>query len=290
MSEWVQKLVREPLVHFLGMALLIFIVFAAVRPGIEDSSGVIEVSEARIEQLAGIFAKTWQRPPTAPELKGLIDDYVKEEISYREAKALGLDQDDTVIRRRMRQKLEFLTSSDASPAPTDAEIQAYLDANAERYAVEPRISFSQVFFDPQRRSLTINEDVAGALEQLRTGASLGTTDLGDATMLPQSVDLAYKRIIERDFGSQFADALLTTKKDQWAGPITSSFGLHLVLVSEHQPGQRATLDQARAAVVRDLAEDRRKEREAKRFAELLKKYEIIIAHPSAAAPQQTEER
>ena len=107
-----QRFVREPLVHFLLLALLVFGAYGLVSRR-EPATATIDVTQAKIEQLAGLFAKTWQRPPTAQELKGLIDDYVKEDIYVREALRLGLDTDDEVIRKRLRMKMEFVSDAEA---------------------------------------------------------------------------------------------------------------------------------------------------------------------------------
>lgn len=278
------RLVQEPLIQFLAIALLIFAAERILNPKVQEQPQRIEVSEARIEQLAGLFVKTWRRPPTETEMKGLIDDFVKEEIAYREALALGLDKDDTVIRRRLRQKLEFLLSADTEQSPTDEELQAYLTKHADRYAVEPEISFEQVYFDPSRRADTIDADIAAALADLKGEGATKASELGDVTMLPPSVDLSRLSLIARDFGDQFAKAIVELETRQWSGPISSSFGLHLVRVNERRPGRLATLAEVRAAVARDLSNEARKRNEAQRYEQLLEKYQVIIARPPPGNP------
>ncbi len=109
------RVLREPLVHFLLLGGVLFLIFGLTnQTGTTNSDQRIVVSAGRIEQLATVFGKTWQRPPTSKELKGLIDDFVLEEVYYRQAVAMGIDRDDTIIRRRLRQKLEFLTDDVSS--------------------------------------------------------------------------------------------------------------------------------------------------------------------------------
>jgi PPIC-type PPIASE domain len=285
-----RKLVQEPLVHFIVLALLIFVVYRLLNPVGEARPDKIEISQARIEQLAGLFAKTWQRSPTPEELKGLIDDFVKEEISYREAVALGLDKDDTVIRRRMRQKLEFLTSSEADPPPSEGELTAFLNQHPDKYATETLVKFSQVYFDPARRGSSLDANVAAALELLRSDSTTDATTMGDATMLPHAVDLSRTSVIARDFGSDFAAAISKIDIGHWTGPIRSSFGTHIVLVSERKVGGPVTLEAARMAVTRDLLEERRISREAARYAELLKKYTVVIEAPARGTQDQSKGR
>lgn len=277
MSNLVRKFLGEPLVHFVILAGIIFGVYSNLGPDAETEPQRIEISEGKVAQLAELFNKTWQRPPTPDELKGLIDEFVREEIAYREAQLLGLDKDDTVVRRRMRQKYEFISGSDIGPPPTDADLQSYLEAHAERYATEPMVSYRQIYFDPQRRGEMLEQEIASALKSLRAGEASGAPDVGDKTMLPDSASLAKTSAIARDFGPEFAEALAKVEPGHWTGPIKSGFGLHLVLVSERLPGRAATLEEARSAVARDLTEERRREREARRFEELLNKYEVIVA-------------
>lgn len=288
MKTFLATALREPLVHFIAVALLIFAAYGALNPGAGDRPGRIVVSAAKIEQLAALFAKTWQRPPTATELKGLIDDHVKEEITYREALALGLDKDDTVIRRRLRQKLEFIASADVDPQPTEAELLAHLERNAAQYASEPVISFTQIYFDRERHGARLNEDIAAALALLRKPVHPAAQELGDVTLLPHGAERIRLSTVSRDFGADFAGALLTAETGRWTGPLASSFGQHLVLVSERQPAQPATLDQVRAAVLRDMMDDRRRAREARYYGDLLKRYEVIIATPSEGPGQRAD--
>ena len=136
------RVLREPLTHFIGLALAIFLLYGVVSRSAEPKADEIIVTSAKIEQLGSLFTKTWQRPPSAQELKGLIDDYVKEEIYNREALLLGLDRDDTVIRRRLRQKMEFLVDAEVDAiTPTDAELEVYLKANADQFRIAAHDGF-----------------------------------------------------------------------------------------------------------------------------------------------------
>ena len=157
---------REPLVHFLAIGALLFLVFNW-RGGGGPSSNRIVITPGQIDSMVAGFGRTWQRPPTEQELKGLVDDYVREEMATREAMALGLDRDDTVIRRRLRQKLEFVAEDtiDAAPA-TDAELQAWLDAHPETFRTEPQVAFRQVYLSPDRRGAAVDADARALLAQL----------------------------------------------------------------------------------------------------------------------------
>jgi hypothetical protein len=282
MIRW---LLKEPLVHFFLLALAIFGLYGLTRGKTEPRNDEIVVTGGKIEQLAGLFVKIRQRPPTTVELKELIDDHVKEEILYREALALGLDKDDTVIRRRLRLKMEFLSQAQAEAAtPSDAELEAFLQENASRFQVEPMVAFRHVFLSPTHRGEAIESDAATMLEGLRARPDSDTSALGDPTILPIQLPLTRKAAIADIFGGQFADAVAVATPGSWAGPLRSSFGLHLVRVDERRPGGRATLAMVRAAVADAWAQDHQRKVDEAKFTELLKRYRVRIeTQPDTAA-------
>jgi len=284
---WLKRLLAEPLFHFLALALLIFSAYSVLGATGAGKPDSIVVTAPKIEQLASVFARTWQRPPNAEELKGLIDDYVKEEIYVREALALGLDSDDTVIRRRLRLKMEFMndTAVDAL-TPTDADLETYLKAHAAEFEVDPTIAFQQVFLSPERHGSKIDQDAASILESLRVGASVDPATLGDATLLPYELPLTSKSAISQTFGSEFAEAICNLDPGHWTGPVKSDYGLHVVHVSERKAGRLPQLDEARAAVVREWTNAKRQELEDNRFNDLLKRYRVTIEMPGESGAEQ----
>jgi PPIC-type PPIASE domain len=265
------------------LALVIFAAYGLLNRGGAQAPDSIVVTAPKIEQLASVFGKTWQRPPTAEELKGLIDDYVKEEIYVREALALGLDKDDTVIRSRLRLKMEFLSDAVVDAlAPTDGELDAYLKAHPTIFEVEPMLAFQQVFLNPERRGDKTNEDAASILEILTNNPATDAMKFGDVSLLPAELPLTAKTSIGQTIGADFAEALDKATPGQWMGPITSTFGLHVVRVSERRPGRLPALNEVRDTVAREWANDKRKELEARRLEELLKRYEVTIENPAAS--------
>ena len=267
----------EPLVHFLALALAIFAGYALVGADAGERQESIVVTALKIEQMATLFAKTWQRPPSADELKGLIDDHVKEEVLVRQALALGLDRDDAVVRRRLRQKMEFLNTADAEALePTDAELGAYLAINADAFRINGMLAFEQVFLNPQRRGDRAEQDAGSILEALLSDPAADRSLLGDATLLPPELPLSDSVSIAQTFGTDFAEALDEAPLGRWVGPVASGFGLHLVRVTERVPDRMPSLDEARDAVAREWTNARRKELEDQRFSELLKGYAVTI--------------
>ena len=280
------RALREPLLHFLGFALAIFLLYGLVDRSAEPEAGEIVVTSGKIEQLSGLFAKTWHRAPTAEELKGLIDEYVKEEIYYREGIVLGLDTDDTVIRRRLRQKMEFLADAAVSDlTPTDAELDAHLKAHSDRFRTEPLIAFQQVYLNPSKRGDGLANDAQAMLAELRANPETDPTTLGDQTLLPLALPPTGRASIEQTFGGGFTDELLKVPVKEWAGPISSSFGMHLVRVSARTDARNPVLAEVREAVVRDWTTARRKAFEQERLDSLLKRYRVKIESAAVEEPR-----
>jgi parvulin-like peptidyl-prolyl cis-trans isomerase-like protein len=273
------KVIREPLVHFVLIGAAVFGLYALLsNTDREEARDKIIVTEGRVQQLAQVFAKTWQRPPTPEELRGLIDGFIKEEIYYREAIKLGLDRDDTLIRRRMQQKMEFLTEpADELLSADDVTLQALLDANKAEFRIEPRIAFRQVFLNPDKPGEPAIIRAEQTLDVLKTSeAGEVPPSAGDPTLLPTTTPLSPLSDIARNFGESFAANLADLPEDQWAGPIESPYGLHLVRVTERVPGYDPELAEVRDAVEQKLRTQKRDEFQGQAYDQLLAKYEIVL--------------
>jgi hypothetical protein len=270
----IRSLLKEPLLHFLLLGLLLFLLYGSVAPSSGDGNRVT-VSRTSIAALATQFQATWSRPPTAVELNGLVESYVRDEILFREGVALGLVKDDPVIKRRVRQKLEVLIEEEGNPGgASDAELTAYLDRNAAKFRLPPVLSFEQVLFDPARYGDQIESAVAASLAALNKGAT--PESQGRGSMLPTRVDKLPLDLVVRDFGEEFGKALETAPIGQWTGPVPSGFGLHLVRISERTPGYVPSLDESRKAVTREWESDQREAALASNYARLRKDYDVVI--------------
>jgi hypothetical protein len=279
-----KRILREPLVHFLLLGALLFL-WSAWQGGGGAGSNRIVVTPGVVEHLATGFSRTWQRAPNEIELKGLIDEHVKEEIAVREALAMGLDRDDVIIKRRLRQKLEFLLVDDAAAAPpTDAELKAWLERHPEAFRVEPQASFRQVLLRADRRGAAARSEADQLLARLRAGGpEVATQNLGDASMLPPETPLQPLREVANTFGQDFADALTKIAPGQWSGPVESSFGLHLVLVRESSKGAAAELSPVRPLVESEVLAERRKAELQALYERLLAKVSVSIDVPKSPA-------
>lgn len=276
---------REPLVHFLLIGAALLAIFAWTGADDAPGSSRITVTAGQVEQLVAGFTRTWQRPPDQAELKGLIDEYVREEIAYREAIALGLDRDDTVIRRRLRQKVEFL-AEDAAVAepPAEQELRAWYERHADEFRIEPKVAFRQVYLDPSR-SPDHGGRLAELLARLRAaGPQADIAGLGDATMIEPDHPLLAQEEVARRMGPEFAAAIVALEPGQWTGPVASGYGDHLVLVTERVAGQAAAFEQVRPLVEREVLAERRSRELGRMYEDLLGRYSVTVEMPRAGNP------
>lgn len=282
-----QQIVREPLLHFLLLGAALFAVFSFWRNERASHEEQIVVSAGKIEHIATLFERTWQRPATPEELDGLINDFIREEAAYREGLALGLHRDDTIIRRRIRQKLDFIAQDLAAQAePTDADLAAYLAAHPDDFRTEPRLSFRQVYVNPEQHRDGLEAEVRKLVMVLNGDPSMDIRKLGDRIQLEPSYAHVSARDIANLFGTEFAAAIAELEPGTWQGPIASGYGVHLVSVDERRDGQLPALDEARDAVRREWENTRRQEMIDQFYGKLLEKYEIIVERPEADARKE----
>ena len=278
-----KAVIREPLVHFLVLGAGIFCAYGLVARSTGMEPRKIVVTQAQIESLATRFARTWQRPPTDDELEGLIGDYVREEVYSREAMTLGLASDDTIIRRRLRQKMEFLTEDLAAQAePSDDELKAYLKKHPDSFGEGPRFSFSQVHLDPARRGDSLPRDIGRLLASLNeAGSGADISTLGDSRMLEQRFESIPGSEVEAQFGRQFAAALMELAPGRWQGPVASAYGVHLVFLRERTAGHLPGFEEIRNAVRREWTNVKRRELNEQFYQELLSHYSVSIERGEA---------
>lgn len=276
------KLLREPLLHFLVLGVALFLAYGWLGSRGIVAGDRIVITPGRIAQLAAGYDAMHQRMPTASELDGMIDEAVREEIYSREAKTLGLDQDDTIIRRRLMTKLQFL-SEDTKPLAesTDKQLQEYLDTHAADFRVERRYAFTHVYLSPQRHGGHGDADVQALLAQLRRNE--GTADaskLSDPFLLELRFDGAAASELARLFGVDFETALRTLPTDEWSGPVPSSYGTHVVFLRERADERTATLADVRDDLRRKWLHDQREQANDRYYADLRKRYLVTVERPA----------
>ena len=269
-----RRWLRDPLAIFLAIGLAVFALERAWRT---DESQTIVVTAAQQEQMAELWAAQAGRAPTEAERRSLVADHVREEMLVREAKRLGLDQNDVIVRRRLAQKLTFIAEDVAALVPAeDAELRRHYAANPERYATPAVISFSHIYFSPDQRA-DASAEAAAALAALAPEAWRTT---GDPFLLGRSYRYASAARVRQDFGDAFASALLAVPADStWHGPVESAYGFHLVRVDARQAASAPTYEAVAQRVVADYDAERRGEANRAYFEELQAQYTVIVEPP-----------
>jgi len=283
-----KRILKEPLVHFVLLGAAMFVAYSLVSKGTSGEPGKIVVTQGQLASMRMGFSRTWQRPPTREEWEGLIRDRVREEVYYREALALGLDKDDLIIRRRLRQKFEFVSEDLAAPKePSNEELQAYLNAHAATFATERRFSFRQVYLNPKRHGVDLAREADRLLAGLKqAGAKTNLAPLGDPFLLDHEFENASAREVRNTFGEKFAAALGNLAPGQWQGPVESGYGVHVVFLAGRTEGRLPALEDVREAVRREWAHAQRLEAAARFYQALLWRYTVTIETPRAAGGTQ----
>jgi len=273
-----KTILREPLVHFLLIGAALFVVFGLFNDPAGPGSDQIIITPGQVDYLEANFTRTWQRSPTEQELQGLINSYVREEIFYREAMALGLDKDDLVIRRRMNLKLEMMSDDLAGVAiPSDDDLLQFLQTHPEGFRKEPQVAFRHIFLNLKKRGEDAFERADRLLAELADKDSKPDPDtLGDSLMLPISFDLTTVSEISRLFGKSFGRELIAVEPGKWTGPLRSGYGLHLVLVTDKIDGRLPELAEIRDVVEREWLAVRKKELKDSIYNRLRKKYTVVF--------------
>ena len=274
----VKKWLREPLLHFLLIGAALFLFYGYQNDGFVDHDSRIVISKSDINRLVMLWEKKWQRSPTRVELEGLVEQQIREEVLYREALAMGLDLNDGVVRRRLAQKVEFISYDLAVEIESkDSDLADYLAANPDKFEVPGRISFIQIYLNTDRRGENTERDAQALLNQLTLAESeVDIAKAGDSFMFGQRHAQLSHHGVARLFGNDFADKLYSLPVGAWQGPVPSGHGLHLVLVENRTEAVEPEL-----ALVRDhvrnewIAEQRQSLNEAM-YQNLRERYDIVV--------------
>jgi len=277
------KLLREPLLHFAVLGLVLFLAHGWLRDRGVLAGDRIVITQGRVGQLAAGFEAIHQRTPTPGEMDGMIEEAIREEIYSREARLMGLDRDDTIIRRRLMTKLQFLSEDTAPVAePTDAQLQAYLEAHRGDFHVERHYSFMHVYFSPPQHGDHLGADVQRLLAQLHRDGTVDASKLGDPFLLETHFDDVAASEVAHRFGAEFEAALRTMSIGEWGGPVPSSYGSHVVFIRERNDERTATLADVRDDLRRKWTHDQREQANDRYYADLRKRYAVTIERPAPA--------
>ncbi|WP_170424964.1 peptidylprolyl isomerase [Ruegeria arenilitoris] len=271
-----KHLLREPLVHFLVLGTAIFGLFAAFNDMLPPAGELsITVTRDDARRLATEFEATWRRAPNAEELDRLIEFFIDQEVYVREAKALGLDQDDTIVRRRLQMKMEFLTETGAQGVePDDAILADHLAANAGQFSRAPVLNVEQVYLG----DIIETERVAQIASSLNNGRDPVT--VGERGLLPEALRSSPATVVDGIFGQGFFDKLMVLPQGEWVGPVASTFGQHLVRVTARRAESLPPLDEIREEVLQHWRADLIARLREERLQAMRARYEIT--RPDAA--------
>ena len=276
-----KRILKEPLFHFLLLGALLFCAYAWLNRGAFARQGndadTVRITTNEVAWLAKSWVIQRQTQPTHDELRGLVTEYLKEELLAREARAMGLDQDDLVVRRRLAQKLQFLVQDTSQSAePTDEDLRRIYEANPDQFQIKAHISFTQVFFSRDTRSDAARDAKAALAELSHSPSGTLPTQLGDRLPLETEVVREDEQTVAGQFGDPFAKAVFALRPGAWQGPIESAYGLHLVRVSDVEPAKRREFAEVKAQILYDWHDQRQREDEDKYYAALLKKYTVVV--------------
>jgi peptidyl-prolyl cis-trans isomerase C len=276
-----QQWLREPLLHFLVIGFVLFVVSGAFNPktGERYHSNKIELTEDDLRQVIVAWTAQWQRPPTPEEMSGLLESKIREEILYREALALGLDKGDTIVKRRLAQKMDFL-SEDVSGLrePPEPELKAWFVKNSERFALPGRMSFRHIYFSLDQRGQQARDAAVQALQRLNGTAADSplVAKAGDPFMFQDYYGDRLPEQVANVFGSKFAQVLFQLKTGAWSGPVESGLGWHLVFIESVTPGRVPNFEEIEAEVKAEWIAAQRADAKRKAFGAMRARYEVVL--------------
>lgn len=234
-----KRFLREPLVHFLVIGALLFATYSLINRDVNDKHQIISISTADVSWLKETWTRQWLRPPTRLELRGLVTDYLKESLLAREALDMGLDKNDSIVRRRLAQKMDFLVRDTLQQGePSDEELRRFYDKEREQFQTPAQVSFSHVYFNRDRRGEHAQADARTALSQLsRPETEVNPSDFGDRFLGQYDFNAVDEQTVASTLGPEFAQQIFALETKTWQGPIESGYGLHLVRVTNKQAAE-----------------------------------------------------
>jgi peptidyl-prolyl cis-trans isomerase C len=280
-SSAVRRWLREPLLQFLAAGIVLFAAYRVLNPLSEapDTGSRIVITQDDLRQMQIAWRAQWQRFPTPEELRGLVDNKIREEILYREAMALGLDKDDSIVKRRLAQKMEFLADDISSlREPQEDELKSWFEKNRERFASPTLVSFHHIYFSPDRRGAHANNDASAALRVVagRSDKTDASREFGDAFMFQDYYSERSSDQVAGIFGTDFTKTIFSLRPGSWQGPIESGLGWHLVFVDSLVAGRLPAFEEVAADVKAQWSDEQRIELRDRSFELMKARYEIVF--------------
>jgi hypothetical protein len=278
------KLFKDPLVHFLLIGAVLFAIAAMRGQPVTTGRDRIVVTAEQVEQARAAASALQGRPPTNEELADLVEPLVRDEIMYREALALDLDENDDEVRRRLIEKMSYLTQDTADPeAGSEQALREFYEARADVFTIPALVSFDQVFFSPGARGDSLEKDAVAGVAALRSGRA--PVEVGDRTPLRDSYDDAPREQVAVLFGDELADALFASQPGEWTGPFRSDFGLHAVRLRSRSDPRLPPYDEIAARVAEEYGAERRREANEQAYRRMRARYDVVVELPGAEPEQ-----
>jgi len=282
-----QRFLREPLLHFIALGGLFFLLYMALNDFRQNASHTIVITPEQTRQLATEFRRVWNRMPTGEELDKLIQEEIRLEVYYRDAVALGLDKNDAVVRRRMRQKIEFLTDTGIYlQQPTAGELETYFAANEQAYRSEPRLAFEQIYLGESPPAHIVSQ----TLKRLLSEPAIDPATLGQRSLLPAQLKLSPPVAIDGVFGQGFYQRIAELAPGKWGGPVISDYGVHLVRTLDGRPARLPALEEVRETVLKDWRSAKAKKNRERDYAKRRGRYRVEILSDDSAGGDAEKER
>ncbi len=266
------SVLREPIVLFFLLGFLLFILYSLSNEYYNQHNRKIIVTRGQIELLKETFSQTWNRQPTEQELNAQIENFIKDEVFYKEAVAIGLDKSDVAVKRRLRQLMELIMDDMASAYPSEDQLKKYLSENPDKFKADPMISFRHIYFSTDNREKAV--EVLGKLKEM---LPVDANNFEGLTLIPNEFSGESYRAVERLFGKSFTDEVFTLETGSWQGPVESAYGYHLVYISKKVEGYVPELVEIWDEVEREWALERKTEFKEKQYQLIKEKYYIVFA-------------
>ena len=270
-----KKLLKDPFLHFILIGVILFALFRLVNQTTETKNTIV-INDFDIENIISTWEMQWKRPPTEQEIQNLINVNLKQEIFYQEALKMNLDHNDEIIKRRLSQKMQFLSNDIAAMIkPTDADLEDYIQKNKEKYLTPYSYSLYQIIFSPDKRDNNL-KDATDVLNLNKNTSLEEMKSKGDALPFNYHFTNINADELALQFGTQFSEALVNQELNNWVGPIPSGFGYHLVFITQKTKPELPKLEDIRKEITRDYEYDYQKELNESIYQELKKQYDIRI--------------
>ena len=273
---------KEPVIHFFVLGLVVFGLYAVLdkKPEAAQDPFLVEVTSADIEWMRTMWSKRMGREPTVEEMRGAVNQMIREQVLSREAVSMGLDEGDTVVRRRLAQKMDFLFQDLSNiTEPSDSELQAYLQQKRSSYEIPAQMTFTHVYFSTDRwGEEAAAEAVRKLLDQLHTGKGTipDAAALGDPFLLPSRFANQTRADIKKTFGTRFAETIWRQEPQTWQGPVPSGYGLHAVFVDQRSDATLPDLNEVREKLKADWLADRQREAAGAAYNKLRRRYRVLL--------------